>query len=260
MEVYPSDNELLNLVSDEDTGVEYIATGQSPYYLQFRKMLYRLLLSTKISNGLRVYDEGGLEIGIKPGGFWAGNECVGFAGGFYNLADDKANIYVYIDSAGNAVTDEYTGFPDMNEQGHIRLAKVSTSSGDIVSIEDYRVGHNLSIPFGAGGIKRVVEAHTADDTLSEFESGSVHSNAGASGVVTITLPGSVCAGCEFVFAVQCGQELRVDPGSGCIYDSSGQTADKYKSANSIGACMTVISDGAGGWIVTGKSGIWTEEA
>lgn len=259
MEVYPSDNELLNLVSDGDTGVEYIATGQSPYYLQFRKMLYRLLLSTKLANGLRVYDQGGLYIGIKAGGFWAGNDYVEYAGGFYCLADDKESVYVYIDSAGNVVTDEYSGFADMNVQGHIRLAKVSTSSGDIVSIEDCRGGHNLSIPFGAAGIKRVVEAHTADDTLSESESGSVHSNAGASGVVTITLPESASAGCEFVFAVQCGQELRVDPGTGSIYDSSGQAVDKYKSANAIGACMTVVSDGAGGWLVTGKSGTWTEE-
>ena len=36
-EVYPSDNELLNLQADGETGVEYIATGQSPYYLQFQE-------------------------------------------------------------------------------------------------------------------------------------------------------------------------------------------------------------------------------
>ena len=38
-EVYPSDNELLNMQSDNETGVEYIATGTAPYYLEFRKML-----------------------------------------------------------------------------------------------------------------------------------------------------------------------------------------------------------------------------
>ena len=45
-EVYPSDNELLNIQSDSETGVEFIPTGQSPYYLQFRKLLYRLLYSS----------------------------------------------------------------------------------------------------------------------------------------------------------------------------------------------------------------------
>ncbi|HPS56436.1 MAG TPA: hypothetical protein PLP05_12625, partial [Sedimentisphaerales bacterium] len=69
-EVYPSDNALLNIQSDSDTGVEYIATGQSPYYMQFRRLLYRLLMASKLANELRVYDEGGLNIGIKQGSFW----------------------------------------------------------------------------------------------------------------------------------------------------------------------------------------------
>ena len=55
VEVYPSDNELLNITSDSETGVEYISTGQSPYYLQFRKLLYRLLIAVKRANDLRDY-------------------------------------------------------------------------------------------------------------------------------------------------------------------------------------------------------------
>ena len=46
-EVYPSDNELLNLQSDAEMGVEYIPTGTAPYYLHFRKLLYRLLLGAR---------------------------------------------------------------------------------------------------------------------------------------------------------------------------------------------------------------------
>ena len=58
-EVYPSDNTLLNLTSESETGVEYIETGKAPYYLEFRKLLSRLLLATKRANDLRVFDEGG---------------------------------------------------------------------------------------------------------------------------------------------------------------------------------------------------------
>jgi hypothetical protein len=58
-EVYPTDNELLNIQSDGETGVEYIPTGLSPYYVQFRRLLYRLLLAARRANDLRVYDEGG---------------------------------------------------------------------------------------------------------------------------------------------------------------------------------------------------------
>jgi hypothetical protein len=139
-EVYPSDNELLNLQQDGETGVEYIATGQSPYYLHFRKMLHRLLLATRRANDLRVYDESGLDIVVKPGKFWADTELVNYGGSSGNtLADDKANIYVYLTSAGVLVTDEYAGFPDMATTPHVRLAIVTTSDGDITSIEDYRI-------------------------------------------------------------------------------------------------------------------------
>jgi hypothetical protein len=139
-EVYPGDNELLNLQADGETGVEYIATGQSPYYLQFRRLLYRLLLATRRANDLRVYDEGGLNVGVKAGKFWSGTQFVNYAGSSDNtLADDKANIYVYLTSDGVLVANEYSGFPDMATTPHIRLAVVTTSDGDITSIEDCRV-------------------------------------------------------------------------------------------------------------------------
>ncbi|MHC4435728.1 MAG: hypothetical protein ACYS3S_00095 [Planctomycetota bacterium] len=260
-EVYPSDNELLNMQSDSETGVEYIPTGMAPYYLHFRKLLYRLLLSTRRANDLRVYDEGGLDVGVKPGKFWLGTVLVNYAGSTGNtLADDKANIYIYLNSSGTLVTNEYSSFPVMAATPHIRLAQVCTSSGDIDSITDCRVGHNITIPFAAGGIKKTIEAHTADDTLTAAESGSVHTNLGASATVTLTLPASASPGTLFGFAVQAAQQLRIDPGSAAIRDDSGQTADKYKSANTIGASLTIIADSTGNWATIAKNGTWSEEA
>jgi len=260
-EVYPSDNELLNIQSDSDSGVEYIETGTSPYYLQFRKLLYRLLLAVKRANDLRVYDEGGLDIGVKSGKFWLGTESVSYGGSSGNtLADDKENIYVYLDSAGNLVTNEYNSFPDMASTPHIRLAVVTTSGGDIESITDSRAGHNFVMPYEAGGVRKTIEAHTSDDTLTAAESGSVHSNLGATGTVTLTLPASAPAGTVFTFAVQAAQELRIEPGSATIRDDSGQTADKYKSADAIGECISLIADSNGDWVTIAKNGTWTEEA
>jgi len=260
-EVYPSDNTLLNLQSDGETGVEYIPTGTAPYYLQFRKLMYRLLLAAKAANDLRVYDEGGLDIGVKAGKFWRATQLVSYNGSSANtLADDKANIYVYLDSAGNLVTNEYTDFPDMLTAAHVRLAVVTTSGGDITSITDSRTGHNFVMPYGAGGVKKVVEAHTSDDTLTAAESGSVHSNLDATTAVTLTLPSSAPQGTQFTFAVQAAQELRIDPGTATIRDDSGQTADKYKSANAVGECLTLVADSNGDWATTGKNGTWTEEA
>jgi hypothetical protein len=260
-EVYPSDNELLNMQSDSETGVDYIPTGTAPYYLHFRKLLYRLLLAARRANDLRVYDEGGLDVGVKPGKFWLGTELISYTGSSSNtLADDKANIYIYINASGTLVTNEYSGFPDMATTPHIRLAQVSTSSGDIDSITDCRAGHNIALPYGAGGIKKTIEAHTGDDTLTAAESGGVHTNLGASATVTLTLPASAPAGTVFSFAVQSAQQLRIDPGTAAIRDDSGQTVDKYKSANTIGTSLTIIADSAGDWATIAKNGTWSEEA
>ena len=259
-EVYPSDNELLNLQSDSETGVEYIATGTAPYYLEFRKLLYRLLLATQRANDLRVYDEGGLNVGVKAGKFWLDTTLVSYDGSSgKTLADDKSNIYIYLDSSTTLVTNEYSAFPDMATTPHIRLAIVSTSGGDIDSITDCRAGHNIIMPYGAGGVKKAIEAHTCNDTLTAAESGSIHNNLGATGVVTLTLPDSAPAGTVFSFAVQATYELRIDPGTATIRDDSGQTADKYKSANTIGASLCLVADSAGDWATIAKNGTWTEE-
>jgi hypothetical protein len=259
-EVYPSDNELLNIVSETETGVEYIPTGQAPYYLQFRKLLYRLLLASRRANDLRAYDEDGLDIGVKSGKFWIGTNLVSYSGSSGNtLADDKANIYVYLDSAGSLVTNEYTSFPDMASSVHVRLAVVTTSGGDITSIVDARDHHNISMPASGGG-SSIIEAHTSDDTLTESESQSVHTNLGATGVVTLTLPAAATAGTKFTFAVQAAQQLRVDPGTATIRDNSGQTPDKYKWADAVGESLTLIADANGNWATIAKNGTWSEQA
>jgi hypothetical protein len=259
-EVYPSDNELLNIQSESETGVEYIPTGTAPYYLEFRKLLYRLILAARRANDLRVYDENGLDIGVKAGKFWLRTQLVSYSGSSGNtLADNKEHIYIYLDSSGNLVTNEYSSFPNMATTPHIRLAQVCTSEGDIESITDCRVGHNFVMPDGAGGVKKTIEAHTGNDTLTAAESGSVHTNLGAAGTITLTLPASAPAGTVFTFAVQAAQQLRIEPEAATIRDDSGQTAGKYKVADAIGESLTLTADSNGNWVTIAKNGTWTEE-
>jgi hypothetical protein len=259
-EVYPSDSELLNLQSDAETGVEYIPTGTAPYYLHFRKLLHRLLLSVRRANDLRVYDEGDLDIGVKAGKFWLGTDLVEYPGSCGNtLADNTESIYVYLDAQGDLVVNEYGGFPNMAVTPHVRLAVVTTSDGDITSITDCRGGHNIAVPYAAGGVRRCIEAHTSDDTLAATESGSVHTNRGATGLVTFTLPASAPQGTMFTFAVQAACELRVEPGTAAIRDDSGQAAGKYKSATAIGAALTLVADANGDWATIAKNGTWSQE-
>jgi len=106
----------------------------------------------------------------------------------------------------------------------------------------------------------VIEAHAANDTLTVAESGSVHTNLGADGTITLTLPASAAAGVWFTFAVQAAQQLRVDPGTATIREHSGHTPDKYKWADAVGECLTLVSDANGDWATIAKNGTWTEEA
>lgn len=112
---------------------------------------------------------------------------------------------------------------------------------------------------GAWAGTYVIEDHTGNDTLLESETGSVHTNLGASGTITFTLPSSPATGTFFVFAVSAAQQVRVDPGSATIYDNSGQTVDKYKWADAPGECITLIANSSGDWITVAKNGVWSEE-
>ena len=139
-EVYPSDNALLSLLSENETGVEYIETSKAPYYLEFRKLLYGMLLATRRANNLRVFDEGGLDVGVKGGAFHdsAGN-TVAYAGSTGNALTDNVTNYLYLDSAGALIVNT-TGFPATSVV-HVRLATVPTSNADIDSITDERGVH-----------------------------------------------------------------------------------------------------------------------
>ncbi len=114
------------------------------------------------------------------------------------------------------------------------------------------------------GARQAVEHHTSDDTLTLAESGSLHTNLGEDGAMTLTLPASATAGVRFDFAVMVAQELRVKvhAASKSIYaigavntDDGG--ADLYIGANAVGENMTLVADGNDAWVATGMYGTWT---
>jgi hypothetical protein len=108
-----------------------------------------------------------------------------------------------------------------------------------------------------------VEAHTAADTLTAAENGTVHTNTGASGAVTLTLPSAV-VGLHFYFGLGAAQELRIDPaGNETIsLPSSGVpgAAGKYLVADAIGETVHLMCVKAGNWAVMGFTGTWSAEA
>lgn len=121
------------------------------------------------------------------------------------------------------------------------------------------MGYRTIQPIGA---PTIIEHHTASDTLTKEEGNSVHTNLGATGTITLTLPQDAFTGCSFAFAVMAAQALRVDPGAaGAIYiGGSKRTDDKYIWADDEAESVELVADGNGDWIALFAAGTWGVEA
>ena len=254
-EVYPSDSELLSMLSESETGVEFIPTGTAPYYLHFRKLLYRLLLATKRANDFRLYHEGGLTFGVKPGKFWDGNINIEYAGSSGNIMPDNSTKYVYLDYDGVIKFVEGSSFYDPI-RAEVRLAKVTTYNGEITSIVDARDNHSISLPYVD---KHVVVDHTVNETLIHNQTGSIHTNKGATGPVTINLPYFASAGLKYTFVIAEAQELRIYPTGQTILSEAGAVVNKYLYSSTIGDTVTIVMNADGDWYVTARHGTWAKD-
>jgi len=114
-------------------------------------------------------------------------------------------------------------------------------------------------PSWSNRVNLTLEHHTADDTLTVAESGSVHTNLGEDGIMTLTLPQSAPAGCFFWFVVMAAFELRVDPGAGgALYiNAAKQTDNYYVGADAINESVMLVADGNGDWVALHMIGTWT---
>ncbi len=106
-----------------------------------------------------------------------------------------------------------------------------------------------------------IEAHVGNDTLTDAESGSVHTNLGAGGTIALTLPADPEGGTWFLFAVQENQQLRIDPGSNAIYQYVVfvPPEDLYIWADNIGECIMLVANEDNNWLAIGVTGTWTYE-
>jgi hypothetical protein len=143
-ERYPDDPTLLTYERDPATGVPYIPTGKSPYYLDFRKLQYHLLRAAERANDLRVFQDGELSIGVRAGRAHLNNtlhavhEQTGIA------VSPNATTVVYLDSSGNIQTST-AGLPS-DHTSFIPLAELTTDSNTIQTLTDRRGEAYLQIP------------------------------------------------------------------------------------------------------------------
>lgn len=135
-ETYPDDPTLLALTRDDATGVEYIPTGQSPYITAYRRMLYRLLRAAERANDLRVYPAGGLQVGVRGGRCFVGDQPRVVAGADPISLDPDSTTHLYVDQAGT-IQASTTGLP-ADRAAFIPLAQAVTDSDALTQLTDLR--------------------------------------------------------------------------------------------------------------------------
>ena len=107
------------------------------------------------------------------------------------------------------------------------------------------------------------EAHTTDDTLVLADMFKIHTNAGISANLPLTLPAaSACPGCIFRVHALAAQTVTFEPAASTekIYlHGSGVANTHLVLAGVIGNYVDLYSDGAN-WIVARHSGVLTKES
>ncbi len=104
-----------------------------------------------------------------------------------------------------------------------------------------------------------VEHHTANDVLTAAESGSVHTNYGASGTIIFTLPDNPPVGTHFWFSVCQGYTLHVDPSDTSLIFGAAN-GKKMMSGTAVGINAMLVSDVNGDWVVASMFGLWAIES
>ena len=178
-ELYPDDAALLAATVDPDSGAEHIPTGQSPYHLHFRRLVRRLSAAAAAANALRVFADGALTIGVRPGHCSIASTPIDFTGAAAVAVPAAATTSAWLDAAGEL---HLGATLPADAASHLPLARITTDAQRITTIDDLR-GRTLLRVSDASSIGLTADAATIDRAL-----------AGAAASVTAAALGRLTAG------------------------------------------------------------------
>lgn len=101
--------------------------------------------------------------------------------------------------------------------------------------------------------------HNKVDHLLVGDTGKLHTNKGAGGLIRLWLPENAPVGIAYKFTIVNQFELRIDPQSKTLFVDSTAIANRYYSATGIGSTLNICSNEDGDWILMSKSGTWTRQ-
>jgi hypothetical protein len=135
-----SQADTLSGATDSEIDLTYPTIGESTYYTTVYRLLHRLGLLGKVpGNSLRVYKDGELCFGVRPGQFTDGATARNYAGASAQPLTDEATNYIYLSTAG-VLSVNTTGFPDPAATPHVPLATIVAADGsyDLDDVTDCR--------------------------------------------------------------------------------------------------------------------------
>lgn len=250
-ELYPSETALnaLSGTSDPEQGVVYPSIYEAPYYTTFYKMLYRLLDVARRAGDLRVYKDGPLTFGVKPGKFFHEDQWVEFSGASGQALSDNAVNYIYL-AADGTLTVNTTGYPVPSVVPHLPLARIAAAGGayEHDDITDDRGAAFLSPAGEAWG--RLLRRDWQDAVADERD-------------FTVAEPAAPAVGQRHLNTAsgtssQTGQTVAANG----LYQWNGQSWTEFVPAS--GACCLVESTGmlkgfnGAVWLALGTFSLWNE--
>jgi hypothetical protein len=131
-ERYPDDDtlNLLSGTSDARSGMPLPAIGETPYFTSFYRLADHINRLLEPVNQLRVYQDGDLSFGIRPGLLQIGDDVVQYPGAETQSLTDNAENSIYLTASGTTLTLNVSdsGFPAPSVSPHWPLAVISTGT------------------------------------------------------------------------------------------------------------------------------------
>lgn len=131
-ESYPDDDALnaLSGLTDAATGMPLPAIGESPYFTSFYRLADHINRMLAPVNQLRVYKDGDLTFGVRPGWVQSGDDAIEYAGAESQALTDDAVNSIYLTVSGTTLTLHVSdsGFPTPSVTPHWPLATIATGN------------------------------------------------------------------------------------------------------------------------------------
>lgn len=132
----PAAADALSGAMDAQTDLVYPTIGESTYYTTVYKLLHRLLTIAKAVNAFRLYRDGTLTCGVRPGRAARGTSLHNYAGATaYALANDAINyLWLQVDGGVLVLHSNTTGMPNPATTPHVPLGTIATGTASAAGV------------------------------------------------------------------------------------------------------------------------------